>query len=88
MSTQLTMFVSDYEQLSDARDNAAYRAVGAISAAICFCRQQKSEDALAVLTRALENYERADHRLQTLKKGGRTRRSYPRSGELRARLHV
>lgn len=66
-SQQLTMFVSDYEQLSDARDREAYRALGAMTAALCYCREQKLEDAEAVLKRALENYERADQKLQSLK---------------------
>jgi hypothetical protein len=61
------MFVSDYEKLSDQRDVAAYRALGAMTAAICFCREGKADDALAVMTRALENYERADQNLQGLK---------------------
>jgi predicted negative regulator of RcsB-dependent stress response len=64
------MFISDYEKLSDARDNAAYRALGAISAAICYCRQQNTADALSILTRALEAYERADEKLQGLKAQG------------------
>jgi Tfp pilus assembly protein PilF len=63
------MFVTDYERRSDERDIAAYRALGAMTAAICFCRQGKSEEALAVLTRALHNYERADSNLQQLKRG-------------------
>jgi hypothetical protein len=69
-SQQLTMFLSDYEKLSDARDMAAYRALGAISAAICYCRQARTSDALDILTRALEAYERADNKLQNLKNEG------------------
>ncbi len=75
-SQQLTMFVTDYEKRSDERDIAAYRALGAMTAAICFCRQGKTEDALAILTRALENYERADSNLQQLKKGDSPCRSH------------
>ena len=67
-SQQLTMFVSDYEQFSDRRDVAAYRALGAMTTAIGLCRAGKPEDALAVMTRALENYERADSSLQSLKR--------------------
>lgn len=66
-SQQLTMFLSDHDRLSDARDREAYRALGAMTAAICFCREGKADDALAVMTRALENYERADQHLQSLK---------------------
>ena len=73
---QLTLFVSDYERLSEARDMAAYRALGALTAAICFCRQGKSKDALAVMTAALERYERADEKLQQLKKGDSLCRSH------------
>ena len=74
-SQQLTLFVSDYERLSDARDVAAYRALGAMTAAVCFCRQGKTEDALTVMTAALERYERADEKLQQLKKGDSSCRS-------------
>lgn len=70
-SQQLTMFVSDYEQRSDARDMAAYRALGALSAAICFCRENDTKRALHVLTEALERYELADQKLQQVKKGDR-----------------
>lgn len=66
---QMTMFVTDYEKLAEQRDFAAYRALGAISAAICFCRQGMTQDALGVLSSALERYELADQRLQQLKKG-------------------
>ena len=66
---QLTMFVNDYDRLCDARDMAAYRALGAITAAICFCREKRSDDALAVLTQALQQYEKADQQLQNLKSG-------------------
>lgn len=50
-SQQLTMFVTDYEKLAEQRDFAAYRAVGAMTAAIVFCREQRTHDALAVLSR-------------------------------------
>jgi hypothetical protein len=73
---QLTLFISDYQRLSDARDVAAYRALGAITAAICFCREKRTDDALAVLTSALERYERADQNLQRLKKGDSPCRSH------------
>jgi len=61
------MFVTDFDRLSDQRDMAAYRALGAISAAICFCKQNRAKDALAVLTSALERYEQADQELQSFK---------------------
>ncbi len=66
-SRQLTMFVSDYEKLSDARDMAAYRALGAISAAICYCREGDAKAALGVLTSARDRYEQRDRELQNLK---------------------
>ena len=69
-SRQLTLFMSDYDRLAEQRDFAAYRALGSISAAIVFVRQNRIEIALEVLTRALETYERADSQLQQfLKKG-------------------
>jgi hypothetical protein len=68
-SQQLTMFVSDYEQGCDLRDRAAYRALGAITAAICFCREGKTKDALHILTTAIERYEQANRELQRIKKG-------------------
>jgi hypothetical protein len=61
------MFVTDFDRLSDARDMAAYRALGAISAAICFCKQERPKDALAVLVSAMERYEAADQELQSFK---------------------
>lgn len=67
-SQQLTLFMSDFEKLEQARDMAAYRALGALTAAICFCRQKRTEDALAIMERALEAYERANDKLQLLKK--------------------
>jgi hypothetical protein len=57
----------DYEELSDRRDLAAYRALGAMTAAICFCRQGKTADAMAVLIRAVRDYELVDQQLQSLK---------------------
>jgi hypothetical protein len=61
------MFVSDYEKLSDARDVAAYRCVGALTAAICFCRQKDLDAALTILTSALARYESAAEKLEALK---------------------
>lgn len=75
-SKQLTLFVSDYERLCEQRDIAAYRALGAMAAAMCFCRQGRPEDALTVLTSALARYERADEKLQQLKKGDAPCRSH------------
>lgn len=66
-SQQLTLFTDEYERLAEQRTNEAYRALGAITAAICFCRQERSKDALAVLTSAIERYEEADQALQQLK---------------------
>jgi hypothetical protein len=66
-SQQLTMFVSDYEKLVDARDMAAYRCVGALTAAICFCRQRDTDAALSILTSALARYESAAEKLEALK---------------------
>jgi predicted negative regulator of RcsB-dependent stress response len=67
LAQQITMFVSDYDRLTDERDNAAYRAVGAITAAIRFCRDEQTKDALAVLTAALDRFEMADSNLQKIK---------------------
>jgi glutamine amidotransferase-like uncharacterized protein len=58
---------SDYQKLCIARDYAAYRAVGAIDAAICSCRRGDAETALQILTNARAEYERADTRLQNHK---------------------
>lgn len=71
---QLTMFVSDFDKLSDARDNAAYRCVGAISAAICYCRQDKPKDALSILKSALAAYEHAEEKLERYKAEGQPQR--------------
>ncbi len=66
-SQQLTMFMSDYERLAEQRDFAAYRAVGAISAAICYCKNGEMKDVLHILTSALENYEMVANKLESLK---------------------
>jgi hypothetical protein len=58
---------SDYERFSTARDYAAYRALGAIDAAICYCRQGDAEMALRILTNARADYNHADLNLQTCK---------------------
>lgn len=57
------MAISQRDQLHQQRTYAAYAALGSISAAICFCRQNRSKDALAVLARALKEYEDADQKL-------------------------
>lgn len=67
---QLTMFVSDYDKLCDARDMAAYRAVGAISAAICYCRANDQKAALNILTSALASYEHVANKLESYKQQG------------------
>lgn len=64
---QINLFSSEYRKRAEQRDFAAYRALGAISAAVCFCRQNRSQDALAVLTSALARYEEADQQLHSLK---------------------
>jgi len=61
------LFSDEYQELCDRRDAEAYRALGAITAAICFCREKKPELAEAVLSRALERYEVADAQLQQLR---------------------
>ena len=66
-SRQLSMFMSDYDRLAEQRDFAAYRALGSISAAIVFLRQNRNDVAREVLTRALETYERAESKLENLK---------------------
>lgn len=65
---------SEYQQLRIARDLAAYRALGHIDAAICYCRQGNTEMALSILlnaratyeatARALENYTISNSRKQ------------------------
>jgi hypothetical protein len=65
---QLPLFHNEYKKLCQRRDVAAYRALGAMTAAICFCRQGMPEDALGVLRSALDRYEIADSSLQNLKK--------------------
>ena len=57
---------AEYERLSTARDYAAYRVVGAIDAAVCYCRQDDSAMALRILLNARADYERADQNLQAL----------------------
>lgn len=64
---QLTLFAKNYAVLSQARDMMAYRALGSIAAAICFCRQRRTEDAIAILLTALERYELANQELNALK---------------------
>jgi len=54
---------SDYQRLRIARDLAAYRAVGHIDAAICYCRQGDSKMALSILMNARRMYEAADQAL-------------------------
>lgn len=55
--------VSQYERLRIARDLAAYRAVGHIDAAICYCRQGDAKMALSILMNARRMYEKADQAL-------------------------
>lgn len=50
---------SQYERLRIARDLAAYRALGHIDAAICYCRQGDSKMALSILTSARSLYQAA-----------------------------
>jgi hypothetical protein len=66
-SQQLTMFMTDYEKLAEQRDFAAYRAVGAISAAICYCKNGQLSDVLHILTSALEDYESVANKLEHFK---------------------
>lgn len=54
---------SDYQRLRIARDLAAYRAVGHIDAAICYCRQGDAKMALSILMNARQMYEAADRAL-------------------------
>jgi hypothetical protein len=58
---------TEYEELVVARDHAAYRAVGAIDAAICYCKNGDTRTALSILLNARADYERADVRLQNHK---------------------
>ena len=71
---QLTMFISDHDKLSDARDKAAYRCVGAISAAICYCRQEDPKAALSILKAALTAYEHAEAKLDNYNSQGQPQR--------------
>ena len=50
---------ADYQRLRIARDLAAYRALGHIDAAICYCRQGDSQTALSILTDARRMYQKA-----------------------------
>jgi predicted negative regulator of RcsB-dependent stress response len=63
---------SEFERTAEQRDMAAYRALGAMTAAIVFCRQDDPKSALHILTTALQQYERADSQLQEIKKGENT----------------
>jgi hypothetical protein len=58
---------SDYQKLTIARDYAAYRAVGAIDAAICYCKNGDAKTALEILLDARADYEQADSKLQNHK---------------------
>jgi hypothetical protein len=69
-SQQLTMFLTDHEKLSDARDNAAYRCVGAIASALGYSRSNRMDEAFRILSAALENYERAESKLSNYKSKG------------------
>lgn len=70
MGKQIGLFQTEYERLCDQRDVAAYRALGAITAAIAFCKQGDAEKALTVLNSARERYDVADAQLQQLKLQG------------------
>jgi hypothetical protein len=67
---QIALFVNDYERACMDRDIAAYRALGSIASAIVFCKQDRPKDAIAVLTEAVERYDRADATVRTLQKKG------------------
>jgi hypothetical protein len=67
VASQLTLFVSEYDRLVEQRDFAAYRALGSISAAIVFCRENDTQRAITVLSRALLQYERAETAARTFK---------------------
>ena len=68
---QIRMFDTSYEQICEQRDMAAYRALGAITAAICFCKKGDTRAALDILTKARDRFDQIDHELQTLKTGDR-----------------
>jgi hypothetical protein len=53
----------DYQRLRIARDLAAYRALGHIESAICYCRQGDARRALSILLNARATYESADKAL-------------------------
>ena len=67
---QLTLFGNRYDQLAEQRDMAAYRALGAMTSAICFCRQNRAQDALVVLTAAMQRYNDVEEQLVNLKLKG------------------
>lgn len=69
-SQQLTMFLTDHEKLSDARDNAAYRCVGAIASALRYSHANRMDEAFRILSAALESYERAETKLANYKNKG------------------
>lgn len=58
------MPISQRDRLHQDRTYAAYAAVGTITSAICFCRQNRTQDALRALERAIADYEQADRALQ------------------------
>jgi len=55
---------SDYQKLRTARDLAAYRALGHIDAAICYCRQGDAQMALSILLNARATYEASARALE------------------------
>ena len=64
MAEHLFDLDSDYQKLRIARDLAAYRALGHIDAAICYCKNGDTKMALSILTNARALYEAADKKLQ------------------------
>jgi len=58
--------MTTYQQLSRARDLAAYRALGHIDAAICYARQGDTQTVLSILLSARELYEKAARALDSL----------------------
>jgi hypothetical protein len=69
-SRQLALFSDAYDQLVEQRDMAAYRALGAMTSAICFCRQNRTQDALEVLTAAMTRYTAVEEQLVNFKLKG------------------
>jgi hypothetical protein len=57
--------VSDYQRLRIARDLAAYRALGHIDSAICYCRQGDARRALSILLHARATYEATDKAIES-----------------------